>query len=145
MKQKIAIIYMIMTLQLFGCAAVLSALPTVIAAVMDAFVILDAIDDFSDRYFKVHPDPGAQSKIDNAITKARASLNIALRTTQGAQDLSDQDIERAFASFRVAYQELLVLVGPIGIKSTSSGDNALSASSNQLVVPEPIALGLRGK
>ena len=62
-----------------SCAAVVSALPTVIAAVQDGMLVLDAIDSFVANVFKVRPDTDLEKKVDVAIARTRLALDTALR------------------------------------------------------------------
>lgn len=122
-----------------GCGAIISALPHVIAAVVDAVQVLDAIEAFVKRYFVENPDPPRELAVGKAIAKARGSLNAALRVAQGTEKLDQQKVDAAFADFKVAYQELLALVGPLGVKPAGT----LAASPNGLTVPTPMALKLK--
>ena len=61
---------------------------------------------------------------------------MTLRASQGAKDLDEQKVEVAFQEFRIAYQELLTLVRPLGVHPAGS----LRAVPNGLEVPDPIAL-----
>ncbi len=124
------------SLALTGCASVLPVLVDVIAAVTDGVQILDAIETFVRRYFVEHPNDAQEREVAQAIAKARAALNVTLRASQGAKDLDEQKVEVAFQEFRIAYQELLTLVRPLGVHPAGS----LRAVPNGLEVPDPIAL-----
>jgi len=135
---------LLLALALFGtpsCATVVSALPAVISAVVDGALVLDTIASFIRRYFAERPNPDALAKVEIAIARARAALDAALRIAQGAQKLDQAKIDEAFADFRVAYQELLILVQPFGI---SSGDK-MAATPGGLQVPAPLAITLKVK
>jgi hypothetical protein len=134
-------VWMAIPMGAVGCAAVLPHLPTVIAAVTDGLMVLDAIESFIDRYFKRNLDADKEAKVRTAISKTRSALNVALRTGQGAEKLNQAQIDEAFKDFKLAYQELLALAGPIGV---TSGD-ALSARPGGVVVPEPLALTLKAR
>lgn len=131
---------LVATLCLQGCAAVLSALPTVISWVTDAATILDQIDSFAGLFFSQHPDAETQRYVEVAIAKARASLNAALRATQGGQELSKEQLDKAFEDFRAAYAELLAVVGPIGVKQAGQARYGMSTNGTELVVPPPLAM-----
>jgi hypothetical protein len=127
-----------------ACATVAAHLPSVIAAVTDGVMVLDTIDRFADAYFSSHgADPRTQAKVDGAIERARAALNAALRAAQGAEHLTQEQIDAAFADFRAAYAELLALVAPLGVRQGTG--ETLRASPGNLVVPEPLALALKVK
>lgn len=129
---------------LLGCATLMTLLPKVIATITDAQMILDEIENFVDAFFAVQPDPPLQNKVTQALDNCRTSLNIALRTTTGAKDLTERDVEAAFKEFQKAYAELLVLVQPLGVVQGDTGDK-LSIGPKQLVVPPPLALKPTGK
>lgn len=123
-----------------SCATIANALPTVIAAVTDAVMILDGIQDFVERYFAQKPNPELAEKVAEALQKTRSALNVALRTSKGADDLNQAKVDEAFQNFRTAYAELMNLVEPLGV--ASAGDT-LSVRPGALQVPEPMALSLK--
>lgn len=126
-----------------GCATVVSKLPVVIGAVTDAMMILDSIEMFIEAYFGRHPevDEGIQKKTRQAMSRTRSALHVALRIAQGSQNLNQAKIDAAFADFKVAYAELLALIAPFGVSSSS--DLRMSVTSDSLRVPEPMALTLK--
>lgn len=137
--KKSHLIYIVLIVQLLGCGAVLSALPIVISAVVEAGMVLDSIERFVDHFFVAVPDTDREQKVRDALEKARIALNVALRTTQGVEELSREDVIKAFKAFQEAYEQLLVLVEPMGVKQISA-DKKMSVSSDQLLVPKPLAM-----
>lgn len=131
-------------LALTGCAELLTFLPKVIAGVTDAQMVLDKIEDYVDALFTVQPNPKLQRSIDIAMDRCRTALNVALRTTSAAKELSEADVEAAFSDFKKAYRNLLVLVEPLGVTEGAPGDK-MAALPTGLVVPPPLALDLLGK
>lgn len=139
-------------LLLGGCGPVLSALPKVIAAVTDGIQILDMIEQHADLVLlQTNADAPTKAKVHEALTRAKAALNAALRSAQGAEEagkLDQANADMAFASFKEAYEQLLVVVGPLGVKETGDA-NLMSArastSGNMLMVPRPEALALKVK
>lgn len=125
-----------------GCATIAPFLPTVIAAVTDGALVVDTIDRFVDRYFESRPNPDLQKKIDIATARVRSALDAALRIASGAQHLNQAKVDEAFAEFRLAYQDLLALVGPLGVM-TDRGGKLQARPGGGLLVPEPMALTLR--
>ncbi len=121
-----------------SCAAVVSALPTVRAVLVDALLILDQIDSFTDGVFAVRPNAELHAKIEIAISKTKLALATANRLASGSEKASQAQLSAAFEDFRVAYQNLIGLVGPLGV---TTGD-ALRAVPGGLQVPEPLALSL---
>jgi len=117
----------------------------VIAAVTEAQAILDAIDAAASRYFVASPNSEAHKRYARAMARARLSLSAAMRTAQGAEKLDQQKVDEAFQEFRKAYQDLLAVVGPLGIAAPTK-DGAVSlavAEDGALLVPEPMALKLQ--
>jgi hypothetical protein len=126
------------------CGAIVSALPTVIAAVTDAVLILDQIEDFARAFFLAHPNADKEKAVARAVGKARAALITAQRAAKGAEKLDQARVDDAFADFRVAYQELrAVLDGVPGLRVQRPGGPRLAAGPGELVVPEPEALTLK--
>jgi hypothetical protein len=121
-----------------SCAAVVASLPKVIAVVTDASLILNQIDSFVNGVFAVKPDAELQKKYAVVMAATRKALAAANRIATGSQDLTQSQINDAFAEFRAAYQDLLALVGPLGV-TTGNGDKAAPGT---LQVPEPLALSL---
>lgn len=120
-----------------GCAAVISALPTVIAYAQDAAFILDQVAKFVDAYFAVHPNADLQKSVATAEARARSALDLAVRAASGGQALDQAKIDEAFADFGKAWQDYLVLVGPFGVKS--GAPRMAAAPGGGLLVPEPLA------
>lgn len=124
-----------------SCAPVFAALPHVIAAVVDAQQIIDTIVTFVDRWFVAHPDPVAKAKVDAAVMKTRAALNVLLRAANGAEKVGQEKIDAAFADFKAAYLELIALVHPYGVNpSPTENFPKLSASGDTLTVPTPVLI-----
>lgn len=146
--RALVVAIIVMALALGGCSTLAAALPIltdVIAKVTDGIQILDQIQAFVDRYFAAHPNEAQQKKVGQAIATTRSALNVALRTSRGAKELSDEQADAAFADFKVAYKELLSLVGGLdGVKVAPPAKPGeamlLSAGPDTLSVPEPLAL-----
>lgn len=126
-----------------GCAAIVSALPAVISAVTDASLVLSTIESFVNAYFASHADAEKQKSVALAITRARTSLDGALRIAHGAEKLDQAKVDEAFAEFKIAYTELIGMVDSIGIKS--GPQNRMMAGPGTLTVPQPLALSLKVK
>lgn len=141
-----------------SCATVASTLPKVMSVVSDAALIVEQIDSFSAAVFKAVPNADLEKKVEQAINIARKALATANRTASGAENLSQSQLAAAFDDFRIAYQNLLALVGPLGVTTGSGAGGALGASGcgsgsagdgglcaiagERLQVPEPLALSL---
>lgn len=139
---KLARFALLVTLALAAtdCAGFLAALPKVVAAVADAAQILDVIDAAAGSFFE--RDAAARLVYERAMMKARLALSAAAHAAGGAERLSQEDVDRAFADFRAAYVELLRLVGPLGIAAPASA-GSYAAGGSAVLVPEPLALRLR--
>jgi hypothetical protein len=123
-----------------GCAAIVSNLPVIIAAVQDGSMVVDTIARFVEMYFAKHDKPPVDpEKVRTAIERTRMALNAALRAAQGAEKLNQAQVDAAFADFKQAYLDLTALVAPLGVQT---GDK-LSARPGGLLVPEPMALKLK--
>ena len=140
MKRKILkVMFLVLVLQMMGCGAVMSMLPTVVAAVIDAVMILDTIEEFTDKYFIAHPDPSKEAAVSEALQKARTSLDVALRVAQSTEELTKGDVIKAFEGFRDAYEKLLVLVGPLGVNRAKPGKiTTFAVSASEITVPNDI-------
>lgn len=127
-----------------SCAAALSLLPDVVAAVTDGMQIIEAIERFCNLYFIKHPDPHAEMAVGDAIAKARDALNVALRTAQGAKELNDKQVDAAFEDFKQAYIALLGLVRSYGVtEATMPTKPTLRVQEGRLVVPSPMAFNMK--
>lgn len=121
-----------------SCAAVVSYLPTVVAVATDALLVVDQIKAFVDGVFVIKPDPDLQKRVDQAIARTKTALDAAIRIASGADKLTKEQAAEAFADFRVAYQDLIALVAPLGV---STGET-LRATPGGLTVPTPLAIKL---
>lgn len=139
MKRSIALILSVAAASFgfIGCAAVMSNLPAVIAYVQDGQIVLDTIVRFVDAFFVTRPNADLQAKVDRAVARARSALDLALRAASGTGKINQADIDGAFNDFKVAYLDLMALVGPLGVKT---GSALAAAPGGGLVVPEPMVL-----
>jgi hypothetical protein len=139
-----------LALSLVACAPVLSALPTVISAVVDGVQILDMIAQHADLVLaQTNADAATKAKVHEALARARAALNAALRAAQGAEQAGNLDqasAEAAFAAFKEAYLALLEVVRPLGVRESGDMLSArASFSGTTLMVPRPEAFRLQVK
>lgn len=118
-----------------SCAAVVSYLPTIVAVVQDAMIVIDQIKVFVDGVHVVKPDVDL-AKVYAAISRTKVALDAALRATNGVDHLTKEQADAAFTDFRVAYQDLVALVAPLGV-TTGPG---LKAGPGTLQVPEPLGV-----
>jgi hypothetical protein len=125
-----------------GCSAwpgVVGNLPVIVEAVTDSVAIIDAIESFVGKYFLANPNPSKQADVEAAITKVRLALVAGERVVSGVQDLTQAKWIEAFSDFQAAWQELMALVGPLGV-SSQVGTAKVRATPGALVVPLPKAL-----
>lgn len=118
-----------------SCAAVVSYLPTVVAVVTDGLLVVDQIKNFVDGVHAVKPELDL-TKVYAAISRTKVALDAALRATNGVDKLTKEQADAAFVDFRVFYQELVALVGPLGVTT----GNGLKAGPGTLQVPTPLAI-----
>lgn len=122
-----------------SCAAVVSSLPTIIAYVQDGSLVVNTIARFVDQYFTVSPNAELQGKIDSAISRTNAALDLVLRAASGTGKINQGKVDEAIADFRQAYTDLLALVAPLGVRQGTSG-LLRSTPAGGLIVPTPLAL-----
>lgn len=120
-----------------ACAAIGASLPTIIAVIEDASLVIQTIEAFVNAFFIRRPDFDAEDKIRKAIAKTRSALIVAVRATQGVEKLTQEQVDAAFADFKTAYLELIALVSPLGV---STGESLRALPNGGLQVPEPMAL-----
>lgn len=141
---KLALVLSIfLTFTSSGCATIGMALPTILMAIQDGSLVLETIDSFVRTYFASKTDDERYIKIEKAIARSREALDAALRITQGADKLDQQKVDEAFADFKIAYNDLVALTAPLGVRTGAGG--LLKASPGGLNVPEPLALKIRIK
>lgn len=139
---KTFLLYLVFMFVTTSCATLANLLPKVIAAATEGGLIIDSIQSHIDHYFAVNPDPDRQAAVHNMLDKTRLALSAALRATQGAKDLSQNDVNAAFVEFSGLYKELLAMVGPMGVKEAKEGtQQPLGAQlDGTLTVPRPLAM-----
>lgn len=128
-----------------GCAAlqpVVSSLPTALAYIQDAQLILTGLEQFYQAYFAAKPNPDLQTKVVKADVEARAALDAALRVVTAAQELDQQKIDEAFADFRTAYIDLVGILGPLGVRRAAPSAR-MGASDTGFLVPDPLVINKR--
>lgn len=122
---------------------VVEALPTIVQYVQDADMILDAIDRAALPVLAIKGDPALNSQYAESMDVARRTLQVALRSAQGGQELSKQEVDAAFASFREAYVNLTSLLQQSGLMN-GAGTFAAASGMRNLTVPEPLAVTMTG-
>lgn len=121
-----------------SCAAVLKALPTIIQYVQDAQIVLDMIDRQAAPILKL-ADEQVQKDYARAMGVAQTSLQVALRSTKGTEELSKEQVDASFENFREAYKDLLSVLQSAGLMS-ADGMMKAAPGMEQVTVPEPLAI-----
>lgn len=122
-----------------GCSSVLKALPTVIQYVQDAQMILDTIDRQAKPLLERFANEEIRMEYDRAMVTAQQTLQVALRSSKGTEELSKEQIDEAFANFREAYKNLLAVLRRAGVMS-ADGTMKTMPGVEPLTVPEPLAV-----
>lgn len=130
---------MLCCMPLMGCAALVKALPTIVQYVQDAVLILDQVDAVAGQYIERSSNEELKKDYARAMQTARQSLQVALRTSKGSEDLSREEVDKAFEEFREAYKELLAVLQRAGVMD-SSGTMSASPDLPALELLEPMAL-----
>lgn len=116
-----------------GCRPFLDALPKIASVIGEAGAVLDEIAAFAGRVFKAKPNPTLETTVEEAIARTRAALVAAGAAARGAQDLGEEGYAKALAAFLEAYQTLLDLTAPLGVRPSGGGLRA--AAGDSLEVP----------
>jgi hypothetical protein len=129
-----------------GCATlfekVLPVVARVLTIVQDAEQILNQVDAAARSFFTASPDKEREKQYTKALAKARSALNAATRAAHGLEKLDQQAIDQAFDDFRIAYQEVLSILGPLGLVQEKDDQLLLSAQfEDPVVIPRPLAIG----
>ncbi len=127
-----------------GCAALAKWLPTVISVLGESAQVLEAIEAVADQHFRENPDEPTEKRYRQIMATARSALSLAHRLSKGADAASKQKVDKAFAEFKVAYQDLLALLGPLGVVAPAQDGDAMRApvGDGPLLVPPPESLTL---
>jgi hypothetical protein len=130
-------------MSLAGCASFWAALPTVVAAFEDSALILDRIGDFvNNTYFREHPDPAKQKEVDAALVKTRDALDLCARLADAGDAVHKDELAQALADFDTAWNELMQIVGPLGVREQHPGQH-MKAGPGEIVVQRPLLLSLK--
>ncbi len=129
---------------LTGCQGVLGQVAAVAMKVLpiitEAAAILDAIDLQAKAHFKANPNRELEEQYVVAAAKARLSLSAASRALKGTEHLDGADVEAAFDEYEKAFQEVMALLGPLGVVRPTADGALLVSADGALLVPMPLAL-----
>lgn len=125
-----------------SCSALVHV-PKIIQAVDVTIQVIDAIDDFADNLFEVQPNPELQKTVKQAVARAKIGLQAGKDALQGVEKVSQAQYLEAFAEFRAAYEQVLALLGPLGLQVQGGELRARAAPGGGLTVPPATELPLK--
>lgn len=113
-------------------ATVSPVLSDVAVYIADAQQVVEIAKITADLFFTANPSPDARASVDKVFLKVHSALDAAIFAVRGAKDLTDLQLDAAFASFRSAWLELQTIFGKTGILA---GDGKLAASKEPMRMP----------
>lgn len=131
-----------------GCGGISlsQGLNVTIGALQAATDTLDVIQGFVTDYFRAKPDATKEKEVDDAIAKTREGLITATKLLEGVEAATQLQIDNATKDFKAAWDELVKLVGPLGVKISKPGEHLMmSEGEHGIVVDEPEILSLRSR
>jgi len=126
-----------------GCAhfqPIVDNLPRAVAYAQDAELALTIAETAEKTAFAFSPNPTLQSKVEAGIADARAALDGGLKICMGGENLSQSQIDQAFANFKGAYTDILGLLGPLGIHRAPAGGKSGARPGGGYVIVDPLLL-----
>lgn len=124
-----------------GCQylpAVLPVVADIITEIIDAKDKIEKIDAAAQAWFAQYPNADMQKKWTDAVDKANAAVDVALKAAHGVEDASEKDLQGAMANFVSAWQTLRELATSIGFVGANGTVNAGPATGG--VLDDPIAV-----
>ena len=120
--------------------------PVILAAIQDAAIIVDQVAAWVSAYFQAHPDAAKQAQVEAAIAKVRTAIDAAAKLLAGGIAATQAQLDQVEMNFTAAWNDLMTLVGPLGVKVSKPGQNLMLSEGEQgLVVDEPKMLHLAGR
>jgi hypothetical protein len=97
-----------------ACAPVIGALPQIVAVITNASATLQLIDSAVRAWLDRHPgtNPALRERYRGAYERCLSALDAATHALSGADKLDQQEVDAAFAEFKLAYlalRDMLVL------------------------------------
>jgi len=123
-----------------GCPSLLPIVTQILAYGDDAQAVLNIISIIEKTFFGSAPNAELQRQIEQKLLEAQLALDIAVRSLNGAKDLSGEQVDSAFAEFRKAYESLVDLLKLAGIISPTPEGGAYMTARGQRI-PTPLAMG----
>jgi len=136
----------LVSLSLFtGCwfSSAAAVFPAIAAVVSDATAVLNIVQQATNTWFMHKPDKELQEQFNAKITEAWTALRIATAATQGAESLSQEEYDKAFADFQKAYTELHAMLKRHGILNGSK--LSMGPGRPEEEIAEPMALSFEVK
>lgn len=128
-------------LSVVGCGIVAAAVPVIaqiVSVIADANAVLDTIDVVAQDVFRrTNASEEVRAKYQDVLLKAYTALNAAAKAVSGANELTQEEYDAAFAQFKLAYAELKSLIQSFGIVTP---DGLLASSPSAVVLQDPLAL-----
>lgn len=116
-----------------ACAGAVPIIATITSIAAEAVEWVNVIADFVAR---APVDDATHAQIAKAVQTARLAAITLQRAGRGADHLSREQLDQAFAEFRQAYEALLQLVEPLGVRKVlPDGARLLGAGPDGLGVP----------
>lgn len=122
-----------------ACAGAIPIIAAITSIAAEAVEWVDLIADFVQR---APVDEQTRAPIAQAIQRARIAAIGLQRAARGAGHLSHEQLEAAFADFRAAYEALLALTEPLGVRKALPAGLLGVDREGVLRVPPADAFGL---
>ena len=138
MKKLLALVPLVFLLSCAHLQPVVDSLPKAVAYAQDAEIALTIVETAEKTAFAVKPDPTLQAKVEIGIADARSALDAGLKICMAGTDLSQAQIDQAFANFKTAYTDILSLLGPLGVHRAPANGRAGALHGGEYVVVDPL-------
>jgi len=122
---------------------VVDNLPRAVAYAQDAQIALEIVESTERAVFAVSPNPALQAKVETGIADARTALDAGLKLCLGGENLSQAQIDQAFANFKTAYTDIMALLGPMGVKRAPPAGKSGAHPGGDYVIADPLLLASR--
>ena len=130
-----------------GCPSLISALPAVTSAIVEAANVVQIISEWVGAWFRAHPDPDAEKNVQAVLAKVRSAMNVVLRLAEAKTSADDGEVTRAFDALEAAYRDLLELTQPMGVMAIApsaagqaGGEVRMGAAASGRVLEVPATL-----
>lgn len=138
MRTIATLLLALMSLSSMGCfGAALPIIARVATVVSDATAVLSIIQQATSTWFRARPDPELEAQADRLIVNAYTALRVATAAANGADGLTKEEYDEAFADFQVAYSELHTFLKDAGILNGTKLGLGTDAETD---IPAPLAM-----